>query len=337
MISKCQKCGALIHSASTCFHCGSTRMETIYNADDIHANVDEEYRMMVAALKDRRFSEALRLSDQVIEWMPRFSEMYWLRFLASHQCSSDVELICNGVDCAQDPNYCNAIAYATSEEYRVYKDVEDKIAKLKKQLEREIALYIYKKKEDTYLTELHQGLAKKVEEKRNGLFAEWQKLQKIEQDLAVIQMNCRLRAREYQDALDSAKIKAESIKLEANKRVDLSDAEVHSFRVRMGAVLQQSEQARQVLDDFKKQHPWVKEFAQLEKARDEQVEKIKAALAEMKRFEASLLDAIAAYEKIVATSKQLNSKLNNMQFNGIKSIVGDRVFTTALREVGIVV
>lgn len=337
MISKCLKCGALIHSASTCFHCGSARMETTYTNDAIHANVVEEYRLMVAALKDRRFNEVLRLSDKVIEWMPRFAEMYWIRFLASHQCASDVELICNGVDCTQDPNYCNAIAYASSEEYRVYKDVEDKIAKLKKQLEREIAQYIHKKKEETYLTSLHQSLEKKIEEKRNSLFAEWQKLQKLEQDLIVVQMNCRLRAREYQDALDSAKIKSESIKLEANKRVDLSDAEVHSFRVRMGTVLHQSEQARQALDDFKKQHPWVKEFAQLEKARDEQVEKIKAELAEMKRFEASLLDAIAAYEKIVATNKQLNSKLNNMQFSSIKAIIGDRVFTTALREVGIVV
>lgn len=337
MIAKCQKCGALIHSASTCLHCGSTRMETEYITDDIHANVVEEYRMMVAALKDRRFNEVLRLSDKVIEWMPRFAEMYWIRFLASHQCASDVELICNGVDCSQDPNYCNAIAYASSEEYRVYKDVEDKITKLKKQLEKEIARYIHKKKEDTYLTSLCQSLGKKVEEKRSRLFAEWQTLQKIEQDLIVIQMNCRLRAREYQDALDNAKMKAESIKLEANKRVDLSDAEVHSFRVRMGTVLQQSEQARQALDDFKKQHPWVKEFAQLEKARDEQVERIKTELAEMKKFEASLLDAIAAYEKIVATNKQLNSKLDNMQFSGIKAIVGDRVFTTALREVGIVV
>lgn len=337
MISKCQKCGALIHAASTCFHCGSTHMDTTSNIDEIHANVLEEYRLMVVALKERRFSEVLKLSDKVIEWMPRFAEMYWIRFLASHQCASDVELICNGVDCTQDPNFCNAIAYASSEEYRVYKDVEDKIAKLKKQLEKEIALYIHKKKEDTYLTDLHQSLEKKIAEKRNRLFAEWQKLQKIEQDLIVIQMNCRLRAREYQDALDSAKIKSESIRLEANKRVDLSDAEVHSFRVRMGTVLQQSEQARQALDEFKKQHPWVKEFAQLEKTRDEQVEKIKAELADMKKFEASLLDAISAYEKIITTSKQLKSKLDNMQFSGIKAIIGDRVFTTALREVGIVV
>ena len=337
MISKCQKCGALIHTASTCFHCGSTRMGTVHNVDDIHANVLEEYRLMVAALKDRRFSEVLKLSDKVIEWMPRFAEMYWIRFLASHQCASDIELIYNGVDCTQDPNYCNAVAYACSEEYRVYKDVEDIIAKLKKQLEREIALYIHKKKEDTYLIDLHQSLEKKVAEKRNRLFVEWQKLQKIEQDLIVIQMNCKLRAREYQDVLDSAKIKSESIKLEANKRVDLSDAEVHSFRVRMGAVLQQSEQARQAIDDFKRQHPWVKEFAQLEKTRDEQVEIIKTELADMKKFETSLLDAIAAYEKIVTTSKQLKSKLGNMQFSGIKAIVGDRVFTTALREVGVVV
>lgn len=335
-IVKCKKCGNMIHEASRCYHCANTSFDPIQEKNVIHPNVKEEFRRIHILLQDKKFDDVIRLSEVLLEWMPRCAEVFWIRLLASHKCSTDMELICTGVVCHEDANYSNAVRYASPDEYKAYTDVNKRIEAIQGGLQKELVRFIHDRKVATRVTNMPLEIKKQMESKRKRLYDLWCDLEATEQKLYMKEMDCRLLSREYQDALQSAHSTASSIKSATYKSDQCTEKELHTYQARLGATLRQSEQTRESLANMKAQHPWVKEFAELVQLREQQITAITVELNALKRYESDIRDVVSAFERIEENFHNVSRQIQNAQFREVRAFLEDTIFDRVLREAGIV-
>lgn len=335
-IVKCKKCGNLIHETSRCYHCGNTSFDLVQERSVIHPNVKEEFRRIHILLQDKKYDDVIRLSEALLEWMPRCAEVFWIRLLASHKCSTDIELICTGVVCHEDANYSNAVRYASPDEYKAYTDVNKKIEAIQGGLQKELVRFIHDRKVATRVTNMPLEIKKQMESKRKRLYDLWCDLEATEQKLYMKDMDCRLLSREYQDALQSAHSTASSIKSATYKSDQCTEKELHNYQARLGATLRQSEQTRESLANMKAQHPWVKEFAELVQLREQQITAITVELNALKRYESDIRGVVSAFERIEENFHNVSRQIQNAQFREVKAFLEDTIFDRVLREAGIV-
>lgn len=335
-IVKCKKCGNMIHEASRCYHCANTSFDPIQEKNVIHPNVKEEFRRIHILLQDKKFDDVIRLSEVLLEWMPRCAEVFWIRLLASHKCSTDMELICTGVVCHEDANYSNAVRYASPDEYKAYTDVSKRIEAIQGGLQKELVRFIHDRKVATRVTNMPLEIKKQMESKRKRLYDLWCDLEATEQKLYMKEMDCRLLSREYQDALQSAHSTASSIKSATYKSDQCTEKELHNYQAQLGATLRQSEQTRESLANMKAQHPWVKEFAELVQLREQQITAITVELNALKRYESDIRDVVSAFERIEENFHNVSRQIQNAQFREVKAFLEDTIFDRVLREAGIV-
>ena len=124
IITKCNKCGELMHKADKCFVCGNASDFTkTVSTSTIHENVRDEYEKLERLVKIGEFTEALTLSNLILEWMPNCSEIFWLRLLAKNGCSTDEALIRKGVSYGDSADYHNAVIFASQTQKKVYSSV----------------------------------------------------------------------------------------------------------------------------------------------------------------------------------------------------------------------
>ena len=101
-IVKCSKCNKYTHKSNKCFFCGNTVGFDAIEMLPVHENVVVEYSKIESLIEKRQFSEAMVLSHKVIEWMPNFAGIFWLRVLIKNKCMTAEELIKSGFSCNED-------------------------------------------------------------------------------------------------------------------------------------------------------------------------------------------------------------------------------------------
>lgn len=335
-VGTCKKCGKLFHQAPWCYNCGSSATGTFLDYQVVHQNVHEQYRIMHTFLEEKKFDEVLRLSDIVLEWMPRSAEVFWLRLLASHQCTCDSELILHGVLCSEDPNFLNALKYSGTEERQVYCDVQGKIDKIRKDLEKELKVYICERKAATQIVDMPQQIQHEMKATRESLFALWSELAEIERKLYALELECQLFAKEHQEVLQNACVTATSIKTAVNKSAECTERDRHRYLVRLAAAMQQSENARESLANFKKQDNRIQKFNELVSLRDRKLEEITEELKVLKKYESELQNTITCFEKIEENQRTLLKQIQSAQFDKVRAFLGDSIFDRVLADVGLV-
>lgn len=334
-IVKCTKCKKYIHKTGKCFHCGNTMGFDEIEMPVIHENAAVEYSRVESLIESKKYAEALTLSHTVIEWMPNLAGIFWLRLLAKNKCSNTAELIQKGFNCEEDPDFCNALTFSTDVERSVYQDVRSMVMAAQKALKAEIWNHEYQYKMKTNILQIKKTMKGEVDARKRQLFALWAELEETEQSMYTLEKDCILLSKEHSDALDKAAQAASSIKTETYRLEECTAENLHKYQVRIGNILQQSEQAKDALESMKKQHPWIKSFNDLVKKRDEQVRQITNEISSLKIYEATVQQTLDEIDQIEQRHRTAIHAVETFDFLDAANLLGKDTYNTVLRGIGL--
>ena len=334
-IVKCSKCGKYIHKADKCFHCGNTAGFDEIEATEIHENVAQDYAHMEVLVEDRKYDEAISASYIVLEWMPNLAGVFWLRLLARNKCSSAIELISKGFSCDEDSDFCNALNFSIGEEHSAYEDIKKAVTEIRTALKKEISEHEYRCKSDTNIMQIKKTMQGEIDGRKQKLFTLWSDLEDTEHSLYALEMDCRLLTKEHQTGLAQAAQAASAIKSETYRMEECTAEKLHAFQVRMGNVLQQSESSKSSIESMKKQHPWVKAFADLVSQRNQKVKLINSEIASLASYERTVQQTITEIERIESRHKTALIAADRYDFTDAVALLGADAFNTILRSAGV--
>lgn len=336
IITKCDKCGELIHKADRCLFCGNTLGFTEKNMTiTIHENVKTEYESLGCLIENGKFDEALTLSKVVLEWMPSCSEVFWLRFLAKNRCSTDEALICKGVKCEDSADYYNAVLFANEIQKKVYLSVSDKISDVKNVLSRYITEHEYFEKNNTIIVQIQSEYTSEIETRRENLFKLWEEIKQVESQMLAIEKDCLLLSNEYKETLEKVNSEATSIKEKVYKMEQCSAEELHGYQIKFGELLFESRQAKAAIDTMREQHPWIETNDTLIKKRDDIIYQITAEINMLKNYESRVQSVVSEIEQIENRHIAALISVSKYNFAEIRSLLGEALFKEAFAEAGV--
>lgn len=334
-IVKCPKCGKYIHKANRCFHCGNTTGFDDVDMPQTHENVVAEYSKVESLVESKRFDEALSLSHTVIEWMPNLAGIFWLRLLAKNKCTSSAELIEKGFNCEDDADLSNALTFSTGAEHSIYLDIQNMVIAARKALKEEISNHEYNCKMKTNILQIKKTMQGETDSRKKKLFSLWSDLEETEHALYALEMDCRLLSKEYRDALSKATEASNWMKTETYRLEECTVEDLHRYQIRIGIILQESEQAKNAIENMKKQHPWVKSFNELVSKRDRQAQLITAELTSLRDYEATVQQTLAEIDEIEARHKRGIRAVENYNFQDAATILGRDCYNRVFHSIGL--
>lgn len=333
-IVRCSNCGKYIHKAEMCYHCGNTEGFEVVSEPTVHEKVAQDYLRMADLIESKRYEQAIELSYAIIEWMPNLAGVFWLRLLAKNKCSTALELITKGFPC-DDADFWNALRFSTGEEHATYEDIQKCISEIRPALMREISANEYKCKKNTNIIDVHKSISKEVDKRKESLFSLWSELEKTEQSLYQIELDCRLLTKEHQTGLIQAAQTASAIKAETYRMDECAADKLHSYQVRLEDARKQSKTAMDALESMKKEHPWVKTFNEIVSKRNQQVKQIASAISSLSEYEKTVQQAIAEVERIESRHKFALSAADKYDFSDAATLLGEDSFSSILRAAGV--
>ncbi len=336
IITKCEKCGELMHKADRCFFCGNTAgFGRVENTFTVHENVKDEYELLERLVKNEKYDEAIKLSKQVLEWMPSCSDVFWLRLLAKNRCNNDEALIRKGVDCESSADYQNALMFADETQRKVYTSVALKIATVKDVLCKYITEHEYSEKGSTSIVQYQSEYPTELAAYRTKLFELWKELKDIESYIAAVENDCLLLVNEHKETLVQASSDAAKIKVDVYKMEQCTEESLHKYQIQFGNLLHQSEQAKTAIDSMRRQHPWIDSYNTLVKKRDEVVAKINSEINSLKSYENRVRATVSEIEKIEARHSSAQVSVARYRFSEVRNLLGENLFTSAFSVAGL--
>lgn len=332
-IVKCSKCKKYIHNTGKCIHCGNTMGFDEVEMPAIHENAADDYSRVESFVGSKKFADARTLSHAVIEWMPNLASIFWLRLLAKSKCTTAVELIQKGFNCNEDADFCNALAFSNGAEHSAYEDIRDMVLAAQKKLREEVLDHEYRCKMNTNILQIKESMADEVDRRQKKLFSLWSELETIEHSMYSLEKDCILLSKEHRDALGEAVQAASSIKTEIYRMEECTAENLHKYQVRLGTILQQSEQAKDAMESMKVQHPWVKSFNDLLKKREEQVRLIANEIASLKNYEATVQQTLDEIGRIEQRHRTTIRAVEAFDFMNAANLLGKNKYLDILRSV----
>ena len=330
IIVRCSKCGKYIHKATQCYHCGNTADFYEVVTPEVHKNAVQDYADMEMLTKNGKYNEAFSLSFKILEWMPFFPGVFWLRLLAKNNCSNAIELIRKGFPCDTDSDFLNALDYSTGEEHEVYKDIQDIVSEIKLSLKREITSHKYKCISDTKIGQIRENMQMEINGRKQKLFSLWSDLEATEQSLFEIEADCRLLMKDYQTSMKNAIQEASDIRAEAGEKTECTAYERHSILSRMGSVLQQYTSARDTIRRMNEQHPWVKTFSELVSRRDAIEKSINSEITTFADYKQSIQLILNKIEQIEKEHKKAYTFADHYIFLNAAALIGSDAYDQIL-------
>lgn len=334
MVVTCTKCGKTIHKAEKCPYCANTiGFENANEVINVHENVADEFSDMTDLLISGKFSQLIEKSRVVLRWMPMCSSVFWMRFLAKNECKTDAELIQKGVRCEDAADFYNAYRYGSAAEKAAYDNVKKLIEAIRVAFETAVNRHEYEEKAATPIVRCQSEFALEIQTRQKELFDLWTQLEKLEQEMYVIEQDCKLLLNEHRIALDSAKNSASSIKDQIYKLSECTAEELHKYLVRLGDVLNQSDSSKKEIELMRKQLPWIGTFNSKIQERDSISSKISAKLSELKSYENMVKSTVSEIERIEKRHQLAMRSLANYDFNNVRSLLGARKFDEIISKV----
>lgn len=334
-IVKCPKCGKYLHKAQRCLFCGNTSGFQEIPEEAVHKNIGTDYAHVDYLVESKKYDEAMELSYGVIEWMPNLAGIFWLRLLAKNKCSNDSELIIKGFDCEHDSDYCNALRFAKAEARQAYSAIGDIVKALRQSFKTELTSHEIQKKSETDIFNIKKTFQGEIEDRKKKLFDLWSELEETEQALYALEMDCRTLSREHITTLEQAAQDASLLKNQVYKLDECSEDSLSTYQIKMGTILQQSEQAKAALIDIKNQHPWVKEYNELTSKRDKQISLITSALGSLKTYEATVNRTLNEVDRIEKAHKDAMISADKYDFSKAFSLLEPSTVNRLLQDVGV--
>ena len=329
----CPKCRRKIHAADKCLFCGNgSNFQVIDVKDNIHENVYEEYNVLEKILRKRAFDELIEKSRMVLRWMPTKSDVFWLRLLAKNKCCNDAELVQKGIAFDESADYYNAQKYASNDEKEVYGAVYVLVGKIQNEFQKAAVIHEYEEKKATHILHVQSEFCEEIDQRRKKLFDLWSKIEKIEQEMNTIEQNSRLLISEHIDMLKNAKIEAENIKNQAYRLSECREEELHSYQIRLGNILSQSDRSKNEVEAMMRQHPWVSQFIELEKERDQLCDIVSNELLDLKSYESKIQSIASEIERIEKRHQLARRALSDYDFQNMNSLFGTRKYEEILKR-----
>lgn len=336
-IVKCPKCGKMIHKAEMCPYCGnSAGFESVDEKVEVHENVAVEYAELPSLLADGKFVELIEKSRVVLQWMPKCSSVFWMRLLAKNECKTDAEIIEKGLNCDDASDFYNAVRYGSQVERATYESVKNLIESIRTAFETVIAKHEYEEKAATPIVRCQVEFASELKERRKELFDLWSQLEKTEQEMYVIEQDCKLLANEYRIALESSRNEANQIKAQSYKLNECTAEELHKYLVRLENVLSLSDASKKELDLMRKQLPCVENFNSKVQESEKIRKQISLKLSELKSFENRIHSTVSEIECIEKRHLLALRALADYDFRSAYSLLGARRFEEVMRNVGFI-
>lgn len=329
-ICKCGKCGHMIHRAPRCWHCGSDAALTLVVQPQIHSNVESQYSKAQQLLEQERFGEVLRLSETLIQWMPREADVYWLRFLAKNRACSDAALIAAGALCEADPDYQNAMQFASDNQRRVYTDVKEKIDALADQLGRCCAEQ--SRKAIVELVANAGSIRDDCWQKCKSMYARLSETARLEFELYATAQQWRAAAQETGAVLTDAYERIEDLRKTLSQVSECTEAERQQYERQLAVQQRRSEEAAMARDIMKREDPLVYHHQQLMADRDRKVEEFNAALEAFRQEKQKLREALDQIEAAERNERNRQSALQRRKFRRIRNEMGEEAFDRILRD-----
>lgn len=163
----------------------------------------------------------------------------------------------------------------------------------------------------------------------------WSDLEEIEQALYALEMDCRTLSREHIISLEQAAQDASLLKNQVYKLDECTAESLNSYQVKIGTILQQSEQAKAALMDIKNQHPWVKEHKKLTTKRDKQVNLIATELKSLRDYEVTVNRTLTEIDRIEKSYKEAIIATDKYDFAKAFSLLESDITNMLLQSVGV--
>lgn len=334
-IMVCETCGRLIHKDERCCHCGGTGMYPAEYEQNIHPSAAKEFREMSRLLAAGEFEQVIGLFARVQEWMSFTSEVYWMRLLAEHRCATDLELICRGADLNASGDYYNAVKYAEPEEHQVYLDVRDKLESVQAMLREKTRQHFLEQQKS--LAPDPSGLDGQVEAAKERLVELWNELNDLENEIRILDGECTAAFRTQRQTLADAQKEAEAIRRQLDQTRECDENAYRTFRVRIAAAMQMSEEAAGEMKSMRNGHPWEKKYQEL-KARREQCESsIRRELMELKDRTRAAERALSELERLRREAEEALTAIDSGSFEQARRLLGEDTFVRVLGAAGIAV
>lgn len=335
MIVICHKCKKKIHKADKCPYCGnSTEFEAINEILNVHENVFKEYSQLSTLLDSGEFKQLIEQSRIVLQWMPTCSLVFWMRLLAKNGCKTDAELIQKGINCDDSADFYNAYRYGTSFEKAAYDNVKNLIENIRVTFASTIKIHEYKEKAATPIVRYKNEFFSELQEKQNKLFEFWTQLEKMEQEMYVIEHECKFLLNEHKISLDNSKNKAAQIKTQSYKLNECTSEELNNYMIRLENVLKQSDSSKKEIELIRKQLPWIEIFNSKVQERDKIITKITSTLSDLKSYESKIKFTVSEIKHIEKRHQLALRFLANYDFQSTISLLGTKKYKEVLSHAG---
>ena len=334
-IGKCSQCGNYMYSGECCLYCGNTDVNNEIVLPPINEKVVELISETENLVKTRKFDEAIRLSNIILEWPPNFARIFWLRLLAKKKCSSALELLGKGFDCENDADFCNAIKYSMGEEKSIYSDLRIKVNAFREMIKKEIIDHEMECKLRTDILAINRDMEKEVNKRKEKLFSLWSDLEATEYSLYALEMDFKWLSKEYIEALDKSEQAASFIKTETYKMEECTEINLHKYQIRIGNAMQQSEEAKAAIDNMKRTHPWVDEYKTLLAKRDEQARCLAKELSSVRDYRKSINHTISEIDDIEDNHRKAFHMADMYNFQYAFKLLGKNQFNQVFHNLGI--
>lgn len=331
----CTKCKKYTYQTAKCLYCGNTIGFDEIETPVVHENVIAEYAKIETLIEEKKFAEAFSLSHAVIEWMPNFANIFWLRLLAKKKCTCAAELIQKGFNCEDDADFNNALEHSTGIEHSIYLDVQNLVRAVKRTLKVEIIAHEYQCKNKTNIHMVKKNMEVEMEARKKKLFSLWADLEATEQSMYTIEKDFFLLSKEYGDSLSKAAQEASSLKNETYRLEECTAKIRHEYQVKIGSILQHSEQAKEAIESIKGQHPWVNTFNELVKKRDEQVGAISNEISSLRVYEESVQQTLDEIDRIEDRHRSAVRAVEAYNFLDAANLLGNESYNNVLHSIGL--
>lgn len=229
---KCNACQKAIHIGknfgTSCIFCGS--VNTLPNLN-VSEDLQEYLNRITGFIKDGKFGDAIEACNNSIEAFPNISELYWLRMLAHYNCKNDVELIQQGINIKNDPDFTCCVHFADGLE----KDCLKELCKVREAIISDInqALATTERKEKiaTGIRDLKQKAESELAQLRDDLRKQIAELDTAEKEVRDAFFDCSVLISSQKQRFNTFLGKAEQNKKQIDSKREMTENEKVAFEI----------------------------------------------------------------------------------------------------------
>ncbi len=304
-ISVCLNCGKTSvitdHSAACCFCCSAKGFDTICDVLAPYYETRSGLSDLESKLEARRFDEVIEgLDDIIAKGGEPMSGAFWLRLLATHQCTGESQLLCKGFDYHTDPDYLNAVRFSEGPEHSAYVFTAGVLDSVKTKLIRFVTEYNNSARAEAGTLSERDKLRREIARSQSALTELLKQLAEIELQMRAREMAFTLAAEPYHAILRQAKKSTETRIQELANVERCTQSGIQGCQIKNRSLETMSDNALAELKKLRAEHPSVKAFESLLISRDEKYAEIKRELSSLqiaRRRASSFLDELISIDR----------------------------------------